>query len=127
MHGMHHIIPGLESALDGRKAGERLQVTIAPEHAYGESDPELIQAVPRTLFEGVDHIEPGMQFTAQGPDGEAHTVTVREASEEEVVIDGNHPLAGTTLHFDVLVESVREGTPEELDHGHAHGEDDEHD
>jgi len=126
MHGSQSIIPGLESALAGKDAGERLQVSIAPENAYGESDPDLIQAVPRSVFEGVDEIEPGMQFSAQSDEGPSHAVTVREVSDEEVTIDGNHPLAGVALHFDVLIESVREATAEEMEHGHAHGPGDEH-
>lgn len=122
MHGTQSIIPGLENALTGKSAGDRLQVTVSPEEAYGETNPDLVQSVPRSAFEGIDEIEPGMQFTAQSAEGPSHVVTVREVGDEEVTIDGNHPLAGVELHFDVEVDTVREATAEELEHGHVHGD-----
>ena len=127
MHGTGSIIAGLENALVGKKAGEELKVTVPPESGYGESNPELIETVPRSVFEGVDDIQPGMQFNSQNPEGPSEVVTVREVSKDEVIIDGNHPLAGEVLHFEVLIESVREATPEELEHSHAHGPGGAHD
>ena len=95
-------------------------VTIAPEEAYGEIHPELIETVPPEAFEGVDKIEPGMAFEAQGSDGQARRIVVREVSDEGIIIDGNHPLAGVELNFDVQVVDVREATEEEIAHGHVH-------
>ncbi|MDP7635358.1 MAG: peptidylprolyl isomerase, partial [Candidatus Latescibacteria bacterium] len=71
--------------------------------------------------QGVDEIEPGMRFEAAGEDGETQLIVVTEVTEKEVTVDGNHSLAGETLHFDVTVEEVRAATQEELQHGHAHG------
>ena len=119
LHGASNIIPGLEKELTGKTAGATLKVTVSPEEGYGEHSPEAIQKVPRSAFEGVDDIQPGMQFQTEGPHG-VQIIIVTELSENEVTVDANHPLAGKTLHFDVSVEGVRDATPEELDHGHAH-------
>lgn len=121
LHGAGNIIPGLESALTGKVAGDNVQATVAPEEAYGESRPEMIQVVPRTAFQGVEEIEPGMSFQAQGQDGEVQRITVTAVDGDNVTVDGNHPLAGVELNFDVEVVTVREATEEELSHGHVHG------
>jgi FKBP-type peptidyl-prolyl cis-trans isomerase SlyD len=121
IHGMGNIIPGLENALTGKRAGDKLQVSIAPEEGYGERDESMIQAAPKDAFHGVEAIEPGMKFHAETPYG-AQLVTVLEVRDDEVILDGNHPMAGLTLNFDVEVAEVRDATPEELDHGHVHGE-----
>lgn len=120
LHGAGNLIPGLEKALVGKTAGATLQATIAPEEAYGEIHAELIETVPPEAFEGVDKIEPGMAFEAQGSDGQARRIVVREVSDEGIIIDGNHPLAGVELNFDVQVVDVREATEEEIAHGHVH-------
>ena len=120
LHGAQNIVPGLEAALDGKAAGDQLKVVLKPEDAYGDVNPALIQKVPRQAFEGVSEIKPGMQFQAQGPGGQVQLITVMEVSEEEVTVNGNHPLAGQELHFDVKVEEVRAATDEEIAHGHAH-------
>lgn len=121
IQGAGNIIPGLEKALEGKAAGENVDVVVAPEEGYGVRDDNLEQQVPGQLFEGVDDIQPGMQFRAQ-TDGGVHIVTVKSVEGDQVTIDGNHPLAGVTLHFAVNVVDVREATEEELEHGHAHGE-----
>ena len=126
LHGASNIIPGLESALVGKRVGEQLAVTIAPEDAYGIVDPELVQVVPREAFEGIDEIEPGMEFEAQSPEGETELVVVQEVNDEGVTINGNHPFAGLVLHFDVTIEDIREATEDETAHGHAHGPGDGH-
>ena len=116
------LIPGMEQALEGRSAGEAFKVTIPPEQGYGEKDPNMVQPVPRANFAGVPNIEKGMQFQARSPDGSgARVVTVVDVSPDTVTVDANHPLAGETLHFDVSVKDVRDASPEELSHGHAHG------
>lgn len=120
LHGFGNIIPGLENALTGRKVGDRFSVSVAPAEGYGERDDAMVQAVPRTAFQGVDEIQPGMQFQAQSPEG-MQLVTVIGVEGEEVILDGNHPMAGLTLNFAVEVTEVRDATHEELDHGHVHG------
>ena len=120
LHGAGHIIPGLESALEGKAEGEQVNVQVPPEQAYGPRDERMVQAVPRTSFQGVQDIKPGMQFQAQTNAG-ARIITVVGVQGDQVTIDANHPLAGQTLNFDVNVRGVRDATPEELTHGHAHG------
>ena len=125
LHGVGQIVPGLEQALAGKAAGDALQVTVDAAEGYGEHDPELVQAVPRAQFKDLDDLEVGMELQATGPDGD-HLVTVVGIEDDEVMLDGNHPLAGMTLHFDVAVVDVRDATPEELQHGHPHGPGDHH-
>jgi FKBP-type peptidyl-prolyl cis-trans isomerase SlyD len=120
LHGAGNIIPGLEHALVGKSAGESLEVVVEPQHGYGEYQAELLQVVPRSAFEGVDTIEPGMAFTAQAADGSQRRIVVRDVEGEEVTVDANHELAGMDLHFAVQVVEVREATEEEVAHGHAH-------
>jgi FKBP-type peptidyl-prolyl cis-trans isomerase SlyD len=120
LHGFGNIIPGLENALEGKAKGEKLSVTVEPEQGYGARDEQLVQAVPRSAFKGVDNLAPGMQFQAQGPQG-ARLVVVTQVATDVVTVDANHPLAGQTLHFDVEVSDVRDATAEELEHGHVHG------
>ncbi len=121
LHGVGGIIPGLEQALLNRQPGDKLKVTIDPEEAYGDHDPQQVQRVPRSAFQGVDEIEVGMQFTAQGEHGVV-SVTVVAVDAETVTVDANHPLAGVRLHFDCEVVDVREASHEEISHGHVHGE-----
>mgnify|MGYP000874227790 FL=1 len=120
LHGASNIIPGLENALVGKTTGEKVSVTVQPEDAYGEINPEMIQIVPREAFEGIDDIQAGMQFQASGPDGQTQVVTIKAVGEEGVTVDGNHPLAGQVLNFDVSIEEVRDATEEEIAHGHVH-------
>jgi FKBP-type peptidyl-prolyl cis-trans isomerase SlyD len=120
LHGSDSIIPGLENALTGKSVGEQLQVTIPPEEGYGDFDDTLIQVIPRDAFEGIDEIQPGMQFQAENPEGQLQIVCVKEIADDGITIDANHPLAGEVLNFDVTVELVREATAEELEHGHVH-------
>jgi FKBP-type peptidyl-prolyl cis-trans isomerase SlyD len=120
LHGAGNIVAGLEKALEGRQAGDRFEVEVAADEGYGERHQELVQEVPRDAFRGVDTVEPGMQFQAQTPQG-ALSVTVTHVTDDTVTVDGNHPLAGETLHFAIEVTAVREPTAEELQHGHVHG------
>lgn len=121
IHGTGSIIPGLENALTGKKVGDRVDVKVGPADAYGERDDSLVQKVPREQFD-VDEIQPGMQFQMETEEGWA-VVTVAALDDKEVTIDGNHPLAGMDLQFEVSVVDVREATEEELEHGHVHGDD----
>ncbi|MBD14956.1 MAG: peptidylprolyl isomerase [Planctomycetaceae bacterium] len=120
LHGVGGIIPGLERELEGKQVGDSLQVTVAPTDAYGERNEELEQKVPREQFEGAEQLELGMQFQVETENGPT-VVTVIEIDDDEVTIDGNHPMAGTVLHFDVTVRDVREATEDELSHGYVHG------
>jgi len=121
LHGAGNIIPGLEEALEGKSANDSLTVAVTAEKGYGEVQKELIQEVPRAAFQGVDSIEVGMQFEAQTGQGGTVPVTVTAVNDDSVTVDGNHPLAGKNLNFDVSIEEVREASEEELAHGHIHG------
>ncbi len=121
LHGEGQIVPGLETALEGLAIGDRKQVVVSPAEGYGEHDPRGIQEVPKKAFPPGFDPQPGMELTAEGPQGEPVPFVVREVKPESVIIDLNHPLAGKTLHFDVTVREVREATDEEKAHGHAHG------
>jgi FKBP-type peptidyl-prolyl cis-trans isomerase SlyD len=121
LHGVGQIVPGLENALLGKQAGDKMDVEVSAEEGYGEHHEFMVQQVPREAFQGVDEIEPGMQFQAQTPQG-AMTVTVTAADETTVTVDGNHPLAGQPLFFAVEIVSVRDASEEEITHGHVHGE-----
>ena len=121
LHGAGNLIVGLEKALEGKQAGDHVVVSIEPEEAYGEFNPELVATLKRSMFEGVDTLEVGMQFHASAPDGGMQVVTVRDVDGDDVVVDGNHPLAGQRLNFDVKVVEVREASADELAHGHIHG------
>jgi FKBP-type peptidyl-prolyl cis-trans isomerase SlyD len=121
LHGNRNIIPGLESALDGKLKGDAVTVSLPPEQAYGQRNEGMVQAVPKRMFQGVENIQAGMQFQAQSPQG-PRLVTVVGVEGDNVTVDANHPLAGVTLNFDVNVVEVRDATAEELSHGHVHGE-----
>jgi FKBP-type peptidyl-prolyl cis-trans isomerase SlyD len=121
LHGQGNIIPGLEKALDGKQAGDKLNVRVEPAEGYGIRDAALVQQVPRRSFGGAQKVQPGMQFHAQSTQGQTRVVTVTRIQGDMVTVDGNHPLAGEVLNFDVEVTEVREPTGEELEHGHVHG------
>lgn len=120
LHGKGNIIPGLEKALAGKSVGDKLSVSIAPADAYGEYHEEMVQVIPRKMFEGIDTVEVGMQFHADVSSGPG-IVTVVKVDGDDITIDGNHPLAGETLNFDVEVVDIRTATEDELAHGHIHG------
>lgn len=121
LHGAGNIVPGLEKALAGREEGDTFKVDVEPAEAYGPRHDEMMQTLPKKAFQGVPEVKPGMQFQANGPQGQI-LVTVTAVEDDEVQVDGNHPLAGQTLHFDIEVTDVREATEEELTQGHVHGE-----
>jgi FKBP-type peptidyl-prolyl cis-trans isomerase SlyD len=123
LHGHQNLIPGLEKELIGKTVGDSLNTTVKAADAYGEIQEHLIQKeVPISMFQGVDNIEVGMRFEAQAEGGGIHSVVITEKNNETVTVDGNHPLAGEDLSFDVEITGVRDATKEELEHGHAHGE-----
>jgi FKBP-type peptidyl-prolyl cis-trans isomerase SlyD len=119
IQGHGNLVPGLEKALEGKTSGNKVAVTLPPEEGYGKRNEELVQRVPkRQLHKG--EIRKGMQFQAQTPEG-MRLFTVTAVVGDMVTLDGNHPLADKTLHFDVEIVEVREATAEELEHGHVHG------
>lgn len=121
LHGAENLIPGLEAELEGKGAGDELSVRIAPADAYGERDEEMMQTVSRDVMPADAEIEVGMQLQAES-EGGVHIVTVIGVEGDDIHLDGNHPLAGVALNFQVKVVEVREATSEELEHGHVHGE-----
>lgn len=121
LEGMNQIIPGLEKAMSLLNVGDTRKIEVEAKDAYGEHDPQLIVDVPKTKLPNSDKLEVGDQFQASGPNGEHLLFRVIELNGDEVKLDGNHPLAGEKLTFDVEVTAVRDATAEEMAHGHAHG------
>ncbi|QSX38062.1 peptidylprolyl isomerase [Shewanella sedimentimangrovi] len=119
LHGAENLIPGLEAALEGKQAGDNLDVTIECEQAYGPYHESLRQEVPLAAFGDIEDIVPGMRFIAETEMGQ-RPVQVTEVLDNSVIVDGNHPLAGQSLNFSVQVVEVRAATEEEVAHGHIH-------
>lgn len=122
LHGADNIIPGLEQELEGKAVGDQVQATIQPADGYGERQDELQQTVGRENFDEVPDLAVGMQFRVPADEEDFVVVTVVDIGDDGVTVDGNHPLAGITLNFDVTIRDIRDATDEELEHGHAHGE-----
>lgn len=116
IQGGQQIVPGLEQQMEGKKSGDKFVAVVTPEMGYGEFNKELLQRVPLDRFGG-NKVEEGMQFQA----GDHGIFTVKEVADGHALLDGNHPLAGVTLNFDVEITDVREATADELSHGHVHG------
>lgn len=124
--GFDGIFPTVEEALQGKEVGDSCELTLEPEHAFGEYDADLVRVEPRNQFpEG--QVEVGMQFEGAA-DGEDEWIlyTVTDVTEDKVVVDGNHPLAGQRLFFKCTVTDVRPATEEEIAHEHAHGPEGHH-
>lgn len=121
LHGYGQIITGLENALKGKEIRDKFNTTIAPADAYGELREDMLKVVPMSMFEGMDKVEVGMQFHADANEG-VDVVTVTKIDGDQVTIDGNHPMAGEALTFDVEVMDIRPATADELSHQHIHGE-----
>ena len=120
IHGIENFIPGLEAALEGKSIGDHISTTLAPEEGYGQRDESLVKQVPRKTFEDVGELKPGMQFQTE-IESEPMILTVVEIVEDTVTVDGNHPLVGCTLHFDVTVVGIRDATETELQQGDVDG------
>lgn len=118
LHGAGNLIPGMEEGLEGKFEGEKVNLMIEPEKGYGEKDENLVQQVPRSAF-GEQEVKPGMRFSTN----QGGVVTVTDVGLESITVDGNHPLAGVPLNFDVEIVMVRNATTEEITHGHVHGAD----
>ncbi|MEQ8954352.1 MAG: peptidylprolyl isomerase [Gammaproteobacteria bacterium] len=126
LHGNNNLIPGLENELEGKSSGAKFNTTIPPDKAYGDVRQELIQTLNKEVFKGVESVEPGMTFVAQGEGGQQQQVRVTDVAGEQVTIDANHPMAGLTLHFEVEVVEVRDATSQEIEHGHVHSDGHDH-
>jgi FKBP-type peptidyl-prolyl cis-trans isomerase SlyD len=121
LHGGYDgIFPKVEAALEGKLVGDEVDVVLAPEDAFGEYDAELVRMEPAHLFP--EDVRVGMQFEGASEDGQHLMIyTVTDVAEGKVVVDGNHPLAGTSLRLQCRVEGVRPASEDEIAHGHAHG------
>ncbi len=119
VHGYASIIPGLEKALEGKAAGEQLDVVIPPVEAYGLRDERRMGKVERSIFPEGAEIKPGMRFRATSEHGSDNVVVVA-VDGDTITVDANHPLAGEPLTFNVTDRDVRAAPPEELSHGHVH-------
>lgn len=117
LHGAGNIVPGLEKALSGKQVGDSLKAEVPPEQGYGPRHDSMVQQVPRTAFPDVE-VKPGMQFEAR-TEGGPMLVTVTGMDDENVTVDGNHPLAGKILNFAVEVADVRDATEQEANNGHV--------
>jgi len=132
VHGYGMLVPGLEAGLLGLKAGEEKKIVVDAAEGFGERDEELVLEIDRAEFPDPEKVIPGEEFVAESPDGDEVVMRVVELRGDSVVVDANHPLAGQTLHYDVVVRQVREATEEELqeaaadfdaareEHEHAH-------
>jgi len=120
IHGNGSILPALEAALEGRESGEKFDLRLAAKDGYGERQAALVQVVQRKALATIGKIKVGTQFHAQVPGG-ARVMTITAVDKDDVTIDGNHPLAGVDLNFNVEVLEVRDASPDELTHGHVHG------
>ena len=120
LHGEGQIVNGLEKAMEGKKAGDTFKVSVSPEEGYGLPDASKIAVVTADQIEGGEELEEGMQLEASNEEGE-QIVVVSKIEGDRITLDGNHPLAGMTLHFDVTIREVRTASAEEIEHGHVHG------
>ncbi len=120
LHGVGQLVPGLENELEGKKIGDRFDVSLAPKDAYGEKNDELIQKVPKSEFQSPTDLQVGMQFEVPAQGGNV-LLTITAIEGDMVEVDGNHPLAGETLNFNITVTEVRAASEEEIAHGHVHG------
>ena len=126
LYGAGMMIPEFERQLSGKQAGETLSFGIKSHDAYGEFDPNAVVMLPLETFVidgqlAEDMLVPGNTIPMSDGNGNRLQGVVQEVTEEGVVLDFNHPMAGQDLFFTVQVESVREATPSEIDHGHVHG------
>ena len=117
--GVGVLVPGLEKALEGKDVGETVDVKLAPADAYGERDEKEVRKVPLRKLKA-QRIQVGGRYQMQADDG-LRVVVVKSVSGDYALVDGNHPLAGQTLHFICKVVEVRDATDDEREHGHVHG------
>lgn len=121
LHGHFNIVPGLENALAGKGVGDKVVVRVEPEEGYGPHQADAIHKVPQAEFPEEIPREVGLQIFAEGPGGQHFPLWIIAFDDDHITVDGNHPLAGKHLNFDVEIVEVRAATEEELAHGHVHG------
>lgn len=123
LHGAENIVPGLEEALTGKRKGDKMSVTLTPDQAYGEYDPDDIDEVPLADVGDMEmgELEVGMVLEVEDDEGDVYLAFVREIGDETLVLDFNPPLAGKTLTYHVEVLDLRPATEMEIEHGHVHG------
>ena len=121
LHGHGNIIPGLEAHMESKKVGDKLQVHVTPENGYGQYDPDKRFLIARDQLPAEIELEPGMMLELHAEDGEALLATIVAIDKRAVEVDANHRMAGVDLHFEVEIMSIREASPEEIQHGHVHG------
>jgi FKBP-type peptidyl-prolyl cis-trans isomerase SlyD len=121
LHGHAQIVDGLEQALEGKGVGDNVVVSVAAKDGYGERNAAKVMTIERSRLPQDMEPEVGMQLAAEGPRGEVVPLWITAVAANEVTLDGNHPMAGKTLHFTVDVRSVRQASSEEMQHGHVHG------
>jgi FKBP-type peptidyl-prolyl cis-trans isomerase SlyD len=135
VHGYGMLVPGLESALAGLKAGEEREVLVPAEAGYGEYDEGLVLEVDRGELPDPKAVNVGDELVAESPDGDDFTMSVLQVRDDVVVVDANHPLAGMTLRYNVRVRDVRPATDDEIGRAaadldeayqHVHGPDCDH-
>lgn len=120
LHGGYgNTFPKVEAALEGQEVGFQTVIELAPEDAFGLRNEALMQTIPKTQFP--PGVKVGGQLEGRGDDGQAHVFTVLKIKGDQVLLDGNHPMAGKTLRFGLKVVEVRAALAEEMEHGHVHG------
>jgi FKBP-type peptidyl-prolyl cis-trans isomerase SlyD len=117
MHNTGAILPSLERELTGRSTGDVFEVVIYPEDGYGYANEDLIQEMAREMFAPLGEIKVGMRVNVKGNDDQSQLVTIKAINDESVVVDGNHPLAGQVLHFEIGILELREPTQQEIEEG----------
>ena len=120
LHGANNIIAGLEKAMEGHAVNDEFSVTVEPEDAYGVRNEKNVQRIPLKRLKGIGKVSVGQVLNLQTNNGQVQ-VTVLKVGRFNVDVDGNHPLAGNQLTFDVEIMDIREASEEELEHGHVHG------
>ena len=120
LHGANNIIPGLEKAMEGRAVNDEFSVTVEPEEAYGVRNEKNVQRLPLKRLKGIGKVSVGQVLNLQTQNGQVQ-VTVLKVGRFNIDVDGNHPLAGKQLTFDVEITDIRDASKEELEHRHVHG------
>ena len=122
LHGSHGIVPGLEEALAGKAVGDRVEVKVPPEKAYGPKQKVKPQEVARSKFPANAPLAKGMRFAMQGPQGRPIPIWITKVQGSSIYVTPEHPLSGQTLCFEATIRAIRDATEEEKKHGHPHGE-----
>ncbi len=126
LHGHENIVPGLEKAISGKSIGDKLEVSLTPDEGYGDYDPARVRTIPKSEFPArMRNPKPGTMLQIE-EDGHWRVWRVEKVEADTITLDGNHELAGQDLHFSVEILGIRLASPEELEHGHAHGPEGHH-